>query len=229
MTDVPKILIVDDEQSICYVLKVNLELEGFSVDTAFSAEEALAKRLERYDLFLLDVMMEHMSGFDLAKVIRGREELNAIPIIFCTAKDSEEDLLEGFNNGADDYIRKPFSMRELVARVKSVLHRSGRYSNEKEVLKFQKLTLRTPQKECFVDDEPVTLTTTEFDLLAFFLKNPDTAFSRSEILNRVWSADVCVVDRTVDVNVARLRKKIGRYGNRIFTKQGFGYGFKTKD
>ena len=150
MTDVPKILIVDDEQSICYVLKVNLELEGFSVDTAFSAEEALAKRLERYDLFLLDVMMEHMSGFDLAKVIRGREELNAIPIIFCTAKDSEDDLLEGFNNGADDYIRKPFSMRELVARVKSVLHRSGRYSNEKEVLKFQTLTLRTPQKECFV-------------------------------------------------------------------------------
>ena len=111
--------------------------------------------------------------------------MNAIPIIFCTAKDSEDDLLEGFDNGADDYIRKPFSMRELVARVKSVLHRSGRYSNEKEVLKFQTLTLRTPQKECFVDDEPITLTTTEFDLLAFFLKNPDTAFSRSEILNRV--------------------------------------------
>lgn len=228
MTDVPKILVVDDEQAICYVLKLNLEMEGFSIDTACSAEEALKMKLERYDLFLLDVMMEQMSGFELAKIIRGRQELKSVPIIFCTAKDSEDDLITGFDNGADDYIRKPFSMRELVARVKSVLRRSGRYSAD-EMLVYEALSLNLGSKECKVDDEPVSLTATEFDLLSFFLQNPDKAFSRSEILNRVWSADVYVIDRTVDVNVGRLRKKIGRYGDRIFTRQGFGYGFKTKD
>lgn len=228
MSDVPKILVVDDEQSICYVLKLNLELEGFSVDTACSAEEALKKRLERYDLFLLDVMMERMSGFELAKVIRARRELKSIPIIFCTAKDSEDDLIEGFDSGADDYIRKPFSMRELVARVKSVLRRSGRYAKS-DLLEFETLSLNVATKECFVDGKQVALTTTEADLLAFFLQNPDKAYSRAEILNRVWDADVCVIDRTVDVNVGRLRKKIGRYGERIITKQGFGYGFTTKD
>ncbi|MDO4510594.1 MAG: response regulator transcription factor [Bacteroidales bacterium] len=227
MTDVPKILVVDDEQAICYVLKLNLEMEGFSIDTACSAEEALKMRLERYDLLLLDVMMEQMSGFELAKTIRQREELKNVPIIFCTAKDSEADLLEGFDSGADDYIRKPFSMRELVARVKSVLHRSGRYSKT-DRLACESLVLDLAKKECLLDGEPVSLTDTEFDLLAFFLKNPDTVHSRSDILIRVWTADVCVIDRTVDVFVGRLRKKIGRYGNRIFTKQGFGYGFKTK-
>lgn len=228
MADVPKILVVDDEQAICYVLKLNLEMEGFSIDTACSAEEALKMKLERYDLFLLDVMMEQMSGFELAKVIRGRQELKSVPIIFCTAKDTEDDLLEGFDSGADDYIRKPFSMRELVARVKSVLRRSGRYSSG-GLLVFESLTLNLSSKECKVDGEPVSLTATEFDLLSFFLQNPDNTFSRAEILNRVWSADVYVIDRTVDVNVGRLRKKIGRYGDRIYTKQGFGYGFKTKD
>lgn len=228
MADVPKILVVDDEQAICYVLKLNLEMEGFSIDTACSAEEALKMKLERYDLFLLDVMMEQMSGFELAKVIRGRQELKSVPIIFCTAKDTEDDLLEGFDSGADDYIRKPFSMRELVARVKSVLRRSGRYSSG-GLLVFESLTLNLASKECKVDGEPVSLTATEFDLLSFFLQNPDNTFSRAEILNRVWSADVYVIDRTVDVNVGRLRKKIGRYGDRIYTKQGFGYGFKTKD
>lgn len=228
MADVPKILVVDDEQAISYVLKLNLEMEGFSIDTACSAEEALKMKLERYDLFLLDVMMEQMSGFELAKVIRGSQELKSVPIIFCTAKDTEDDLLEGFDSGADDYIRKPFSMRELVARVKSVLRRSGRYSSG-GLLVFESLTLNLSSKECKVDGEPVSLTATEFDLLSFFLQNPDNTFSRAEILNRVWSADVYVIDRTVDVNVGRLRKKIGRYGDRIYTKQGFGYGFKTKD
>lgn len=228
MADVPKILVVDDEQAISYVLKLNLEMEGFSIDTACSAGEALKMKLERYDLFLLDVMMEQMSGFELAKVIRGRQELKSVPIIFCTAKDTEDDLLEGFDSGADDYIRKPFSMRELVARVKSVLRRSGRYSSG-GLLVFESLTLNLSSKECKVDGEPVSLTATEFDLLSFFLQNPDNTFSRAEILNRVWSADVYVIDRTVDVNVGRLRKKIGRYGDRIYTKQGFGYGFKTKD
>ena len=228
MADFPKILIVDDEQSICYVLKLNLEMEGFSVDTANSAEQALRMKLERYDLFLLDVMMDRMSGFELAKLVRQRESLKHVPIIFCTAKDTEEDLLEGFATGADDYIRKPFSMRELVARLKSVLRRSGRYS-EDETIVYDMLRLNIATQECYIDQQPVLLTSTVFDLLSFFLQNPDQVHSRDEILHRVWSADVCVVDRTVDVNIGRLRKKIGRYGDRIFTKHGFGYGFKTKD
>lgn len=222
----PRILVVDDEESICYVLKVNLELAGFVVDMALSAEEALRLKLEQYDLFLFDVMMEHMSGFELAQAVRRRDELKSVPIIFCTAKDSEEDLLKGFATGADDYIKKPFSMRELVARVRSVLHRSGRFTADRLVY-YEGLVVDTVERTCTVDDEPVQLTGKEMDLLVFFLDNRDKIFSRAEILNRVWETGVYVVDRTIDVNVGRLRKKLGRYGNNIVTKQGQGYGFKT--
>lgn len=224
----PKILVVDDEESICYVLKLNLELTGFSVDTAMSAEDALKMRLERYDLFLLDVMMERMSGFELAKLLRQHDTLRDVPVIFCTAKDTERDLLEGFATGADDYIKKPFSMRELVARVRSVLRRSGRFTPESEV-SFQELMLDKNARTCLIGDKPVMLTGKEFDLLVFFLENRDKVFSRAEILNRVWEENVYVVDRTIDVNIGRLRKKLGHYGNYIITKPGQGYGFKTTD
>lgn len=222
----PRILVVDDEESICYVLKINLELAGFSVDTALSAEEALRLKLEQYDLFLFDVMMERMSGFELAQAVRRRDELRSVPIIFCTAKDSEEDLLKGFATGADDYIKKPFSMRELVARVRSVLQRSGRFTPDRMV-HYKGLVVDTVERTCTVDDKPVQLTGKEMDLLVFFLDNRDKIFSRAEILNRVWETGVYVVDRTIDVNVGRLRKKLGPYGNNIVTKQGQGYGFKT--
>ncbi len=224
----PRILVVDDEESICYVLKINLELAGFVVDTALSAEAALKMKLEQYDLFLFDVMMERMSGFELAQRVRQREDLKTVPIIFCTAKDSEEDLLKGFATGADDYIKKPFSMRELVARVRSVLHRSGRF-NADRIVSYGNLVVDTVDRTCTIDDNPVQLTGKEFDLLVFFLDNRDKIFSRAEILNRVWETGVYVVDRTIDVNVGRLRKKLGRYGNNIVTKQGQGYGFKTSN
>ena len=223
-----KILIVDDEESIGFVLKLNLELAGFEVDVALSGEEALRLRLERYDLFLLDVMMAHIDGFELAHRLRSIEGLKRVPIIFCTAKDSEDDLLQGFAKGADDYIKKPFSMRELVARVRSVLHRSGRLKLDKEET-FEGLILCKDERRCQVDGAEVQLTGKEFDLALLLLENRNKVFSRADILNRVWSEDVYVIDRTVDVNIGRLRKKLGNYGKYIVTKQGQGYGFKTTD
>ncbi len=226
MTNTPKILVVDDEESICLVLKMNLELAGFRVDTVLSGEEALRLNLETYDLLLLDVMMEHISGFELAQRLRADERYKSIPIIFCTAKSGEDDLLQGFASGADDYIKKPFSMKELVARVKSVLHRTGTLSMQ-ETLTFEGLELNMKRRSCTVDGEPVALTRKEFDLMAFMLASPDRIFSRAEILSGVWTDDVYVIDRTIDVNINRLRKKLGHYGSHIETKLGYGYGFTT--
>lgn len=224
----PRILAVDDEESICYLLRVNLELQGFEVDTALSAEEALRMKLDSYDLLLLDVMLPRMSGFEMAQQIRKDDRLRGIPIIFCTARDTEADLLAGFARGADDYIKKPFSMRELVARVKSVLHRSGRYT-EGSVLTFKSLTLNAATGRCQAGGHEVTLTKTEQDLLALLLGHPGRTFSREEIMDRVWGRDVVVTDRTIDVNVSRLRHKLGQYGNNITTKLGKGYAFTTTD
>lgn len=225
-----KILVVDDEETICYVLKINLELAGYSIVTANSAEEALRLDLSQFNLLLLDVMMERMSGFELAKRIRQDARLKHIPIIFCTAKDSEDDVLTGFDTGADDYIKKPFSMKELLARVKSVLSRSTMSGHDASVIEFGGLTLDTVQKSCTVNGRPVMLTPREFETLTLLLSNIDRIFSRDEILSAVWhdKHDVIVVDRTIDVNINRLRKKIGEYGNHIITKTGFGYGFSTK-
>ncbi len=228
MMKTPRILVVDDEESICYVLQLNLELAGYAVDVALNAEEALKKKLHRYDLFLLDVMMERMSGFELAQELRRQEALKRIPIIFCTAKDTEDDLLQGFASGADDYIKKPFSMRELVARVRSVLRRSGRIYTE-QILSYEGLVVDRMEHSCMVDHNMVQITGKEFDLLVFFLENQNEIFSREEILNRVWDDNVYVVDRTIDVNIGRLRKKLGKYGKCIVTKQRQGYGFKTTD
>jgi two-component system alkaline phosphatase synthesis response regulator PhoP len=228
MVKPPKILVVDDEESICYVLKVNLEIAGYSVDVANSAEAALRLNLEKYDLFLLDVMMERMSGFEMAEKLRQNEKLKDVPIIFCTAKDAEDDLLKGFSTGADDYIKKPFSMKELTVRVKSVLHRSGRLGND-EILTYETLVINLKDRTCKIDDSDVQLTKKEFDIIAFLLKNKDRIFSREEILLKVWSDDVYVIDRTIDVNINRLRKKLGTYGNNIITKLGYGYGFSTRD
>ena len=226
MTKTPKILVVDDEESICLVLKMNLELAGFEVDTVTSAEEALRLKLDKYDLLLLDVMMEHISGFELAQRLRDDDRYKQIPIIFCTAKSGEDDLLQGFASGADDYIKKPFSMKELVARVKSVLHRTGSL-NMQESLIFEGLELNLRRRSCTVDGEDVALTRKEFDLLAFLLGSPDRVFSRAEILSGVCTDDVYVIDRTIDVNINRLRKKLGHYGSHIETKLGYGYGFTT--
>ncbi len=226
MTLTPKILVVDDEESICLVLKMNLEMAGYQVDTALSAEDALKLKLGSYNLVLLDVMMGGMSGFELAQHMRATEGQKQVPIIFCTAKSGEDDLLQGFASGADDYIKKPFSMKELLARVKSVLNRTGALAAA-ETLKFDGLELSLKQRTCVTDGEQVQLTRKEFDLLAFLMGSPDRIFSRAEILTAVWADDVYVIDRTIDVNINRLRKKLGHYGRHIETKLGYGYGFTT--
>ena len=222
-----RILVVDDEEDLCEILRFNLETEGYAVDTACSAEEALQMDLAPYDLFLLDVMMGEISGFKMARLLRQEPQTAATPIIFLTAKDTENDLLTGFNLGADDYISKPFSIRQVIARIKAVLRRTQTVTKEQpdDQLTFETLTLDTRRIKATVDGEETPLTKKEFEILRLLLENRGNVFSREEILSRVWKDEVYVLDRTIDVNITRLRKKIGRYGKNIVTRLGFGYCF----
>lgn len=221
-----RILVVDDEEDICAILKYNLENAGFIVDTVLSAESALEKPVSSYHLLLLDVMLTGMSGFELAEKLKSVPETSEIPIIFVTAKDTEDDTISGFNLGADDYISKPFSIKEVISRVKAVLRRSGTSLSESNVLVFRTLKLDIDKKFVIVDDEEISLTKIEFEILHLLLSNIGMVFSREDILSRVWLDDVLVLDRTVDVNITRLRKKIRQYGDNIVTRHGFGYCFK---
>ncbi len=221
-----KILVVDDEESLCEILQFNLEVEGYEVDVAYSAEQALGMHPERYSLILLDVMMGEMSGFRMAQLLKSKPETAKVPVIFCTAKDTEDDTVAGLNLGADDYIAKPFSIREVLARVRSVLRRTTGTQEESEVVAFEGLSLDLRSKRCTLDGEPLALTKKEFEILALLLAHRGTIFSREEILHRVWSDEVIVLDRTIDVNITRLRRKIGRYGEHIVTRLGYGYGFE---
>ena len=220
-----KILVVDDEEDLCEILKFNLEIEGYDVDTANSAEEALQMNLANYNLLLLDVMMGEINGFKMASLLRKDEKLKHIPIIFLTAKDTEDDKLMGFNIGADDYISKPFSIREVIARVKAVLRRMTEKEPPK-ILQFEKLHIDPVKKRAFIDNEELPLTKKEFEILALLLSSRGKIFSREEILRQVWSDEVIVLDRTIDVNITRLRRKIGPYGEHIVTRLGYGYGFE---
>ena len=221
-----RILVVDDENDICEVIKLNLELNGYAVDTASTAEEALKKDLSQFSLLLLDVMMGEMSGYELTKKIREDNKFASLPIILCTAKDQESDVETGFLSGADDYIKKPFSMKELILRVQSLLRRCQNSQQQKSILSYQGLLIDRNIKSCEVDGVNVPLTKKEFDILELFLSSPEIIFSREEILDKVWEEDVLVIDRTIDVNINRLRKKLGEYGKNIITKSGYGYGFK---
>ena len=221
-----RILVVDDENDICEVIKLNLELNGYAVDTASTAEEALKKDLSQFSLLLLDVMMGEMSGYELTKKIREDNKFASLPIILCTAQDQESDVETGFLSGADDYIKKPFSMKELILRVQSLLRRCQNLQQQKNILSYQGLIIDRNMKSCEVDGVNVPLTKKEFDILELFLSSPEIIFSREEILDKVWEEDVLVIDRTIDVNINRLRKKLGEYGKNIITKSGYGYGFK---
>ena len=218
-----RILVVDDEQDLCEILQFNLNAAGYQADVAFSAEEAVSKGIEQYDLLLLDVMMPGLSGFELAQRLKTDEKTAHIPIIFITAKDAEDDTLQGFGLGADDYVTKPFSVREVGARVNAVLKRN---QTQAKVLKYEELMVDTISKTVTIDDARVELTRTEFDLLALLLSHRGQVFSRQELLDLVWPDDVIVTKRTVDVNITRLRKKLGGYASCILTRQGFGYFFK---
>lgn len=223
-----RLLVVDDEEDLCDILRFNLENEGYDVDVANSAEEALKLDLTQYNLLLLDVMMGEISGFRMARILKESKNTQNIPIIFLTARDTENDAVTGFTLGADDYISKPFSLREVIMRVKAVLRRTatkeettGRY------ISFKGLRINMNLKEVEVDGAPLQLTKTEFELLRLFLENEGRVFSRAEILRKVWHDDAEVLDRTIDVNITRLRKKLGAYGKYIATRQGYGYYFET--
>jgi len=224
-----RILVVDDEEDLCEILQFNLETEGYLVDVAYSAEEALKKDLTIYSLLLLDVMMGEISGFKMARILNENPKTASIPIIFLTAKDSETDRLTGFNIGADDYISKPFSIREVLARVKAVIRRVD--SKKAEAVPLQRLTYENLEmdlgnKKVLLQGSEVPFTKKEFEILKLFLENKNRVFSREEMLSRVWTDEVIVLDRTIDVNITRLRKKIGPYGKNIVTRLGYGYCFE---
>lgn len=227
-------MIVDDEETLCEVLRLNLQNEGYEVDIANSAEQALTYDVRSYSLILLDIMMGEISGIQMAKILKAEPATAAIPIIFCTARDTEDDMIHGLDLGADDYIMKPYTIRNVIARVRSVLRRTARQQDEPEkdiketenMLQIDGLQLDMDLKQCFVDGKLVKLTKTEFELLAFLMAHTGKIFSRDELVMRVWN-DVIVLDRTIDVNITRLRSKIGQYGSYIITRLGFGYGFKS--
>lgn len=222
------LLVVDDEEDLCEILQFNLEAEGYNVDTTYSAEEALTLDLTQYDLLLLDVMMGKISGFKMASMLREKSETADLPIIFLTAKDTENDMLTGFNLGADDYIPKPFSIRQVLARVKAVLRRSKESKGEKDknILTYKTLKLDIEQIKVYIDGNEIALTKKEFEILRLFLENINHVFTRDEFLTKIWKDEVYVLDRTIDVNITRLRKKIGEYGKNIVTRLGFGYCFE---
>lgn len=234
-----RILVVDDEQDLCEILLYNLNAAGYDAEAAYSGETAFEQIVNRtrlalssseksFDLLILDVMMPGMSGFELAERLKGNPATSSIPIIFLTAKDTEDDTLQGFGLGADDYVTKPFSVREVVARVKAVLARSQSTAIGEIIVSFEGLVLDLGKKSATVDGESVSLTKTEFELLGLLLRHRGQVFSRQQIFDAVWPEDVVVSDRTVDVNITRMRKKIGRYGSCIVSRQGFGYVFEEQ-
>ena len=225
-----KILVVDDEQDICEILQYNLENEGFEVVTAYSAEEALELPLQDFSLILLDVMMGEMSGFQMARILKNNPATAQIPIIFITALDNEDNLVKGLNIGADDYIVKPLGMKEVKARVKAVLRRTQLQQTVSAAvdnyIAYEGIMVDLNAKTVICDGKEQEFTKLEFELLSFFLQHPNKVFSREDLLKYCWPQDVMVLDRTVDVNITRLRKKIGHYGKQIKTRVGYGYCFE---
>lgn len=218
-----RILVVDDEEDICAILKFNLSKEGYEVVTANSAEEALTLDIASFNLLLLDVMMGGMSGFELTGKLKTDPKTAGVPVIFITARDTEDDAVEGLDLGADDYISKPFSIREVVSRVKAVLRRSAAIPDASTGI-----FIDDEKKVVTVDGAAVALTRIEYEIFKLLFTNKGKVFPREDILSKVWPDDVIVTDRTVDVNITRLRKKIGEYGNRIVSRHGFGYLYEEQ-
>lgn len=218
-----RILVVDDEEDICEILKFNLSKEGYEVVTANSAEEALTLDIASFDLLLLDVMMGGMSGFELTGKLKTDPKTAVVPVIFITARDTEDDAVEGLDLGADDYISKPFSIREVISRVKAVLRRTVT-----KAASSVGIFIDDEKKVVTVDGAAVALTRIEYEIFKLLFTNKGKVFPREDILSKVWPDNVIVTDRTVDVNITRLRKKIGEYGNRIVSRHGFGYLYEEQ-
>lgn len=220
-----RILLVDDEETLCEALRFNLEAEGYEVDTVLSAEEALTLDLKSYNLFILDVMMGEISGFQLASIIKSAPATSSVPVIFCTALDGEDEEVRGFDLGADDYITKPYSVKTLLARVRSALRRGNSGNKEENYLEYGGLRVYPGKKVCIVDDTEVKMPRKEFEILATLMRHPGQIFSREELLKTIWPDEVVVLDRVIDVNITRIRQKIGSYGRNIVTRSGYGYVF----
>lgn len=225
-----RILVVDDEETLCELLRFNLETEGYEVDTAHSAEEALTLDLQNYSLILLDIMMGDISGFQMALILKKKEATAGVPIIFCTARESEDDMVAGLNLGADDYIVKPYSIRNVIARVRTVLRRTSHQHGEAakapaDMLEYKGLQIDTRQKICKVDGKEIKMPRKEFEILLTLLSHRGQVFTREELLHLIWPDEVIVLDRVIDVNITRLRSKLGVYGRNIVTRPGYGYGF----
>ena len=221
-----KILIVDDEIDLLDILAYNLEKNGYRVDAVSSGEQALEaldkENEDDYSLILLDVMMQGINGFQTAEKIRAKD--CATPIIFLTALDTESDILQGFSLGADDYIAKPFSVKEVVARVKAVLSRIPKKSQK---INVGNIVIDLDNKSVSVDGETIKLTKTEFMLLVTLAQNTGKIFSRENLLSKVWREYIYVEARTVDVHIARLRKKLLTAGTMIVNRSGYGYCIET--
>lgn len=248
-----KILIVDDEHEICEILKYNLLIEGYNAEIAYSAKEALSLDLQSYSLIILDIMMNEINGFELARQLKTNPATKYIPIIFCSALGGEDEHIMGLNIGADDYITKPFRTREVIARVKSVLRRAqiskelsyqmqqatnittiqtkttSNVKPQEQNLTYRRLTIDRNAKLCYIDDAPVKLTKTEYELLLYLLQHRNNIYTREELLEKIWNESESVSIRTIDTNITRLRKKIGEYGSCITTRSGYGYGFQESN
>ena len=248
-----KILIVDDEQEICEILKYNLQLEGYDAEVVYSATEALSMDLPSYSLIILDIMMDEINGFELARQLKTDPKTKYIPIIFCSALSGEDEHIMGLNIGADDYITKPFRTREVVARVKSVLRRTRmtqeltsqlqQQTSKSQIIRqapqphiqqnavepdlvFRRLRIDNNTKQCYINGEIVNLTKTELELLSFLLQHRNSIYTREELLAKIWNNAENISNRTIDTNITRLRKKLGEYGSCITTRLGYGYGFQ---
>lgn len=219
-----KILLVDDDKNIAEILEFNLKNEGFDVTTAVSAEEAQNLDITQFHVILLDVMMGGISGYKWAEQLR-KEDIT-VPIIFLTAKDTENDMLTGFSVGGDDYIAKPFSIKEVIARVKAVIKRSRnsqKSTQKSNFIKIGKLIIDLDLKQLTLDNEIITLTKTEFELLVLLAQKPESILSRQRIIQEIWKETPYITERTIDVHITRLRKKLGQYGDALTNRSGYGY------
>ena len=221
------ILIVDSEEDQCENLRFKLLSEGFQVDVTYSAEEALLKNFQDYNIVLTEVMLNEISGFKMAHIIRSNPLIASTPIIFLTTRDSENDRLTGFSLGADDYITKPFSFRELLARINAVVNRINLNRMPSiRIISYDRLNMNLTNKQVLIEGDEIKFTKKEFEILKLFIENKNRLFSREELLARVWSEEAFVLNRTIDVNITRIRKKIGLYDKNIVTKLGLGYSFE---
>ena len=229
--DAVKILVIEDDETLADTLQFNLELEGYDAMKVYSADEAMDLDLSSFSLIVLDVMMDGTNGFQFAKRLKSDAATASIPIIFCTAKDTEDDMVTGFHLGADDYIYKPYTIRNVLTRIKAVLRRTAspatpKKDAEEDVITYKGITVDKRFKRCMVDGQEVKLVKKEFEILSLLISTPGRIYTREEILGRVWKREAIVLDRTIDVNITRLRTKLHPYGRHIITRPGYGYGFE---